>query len=209
MLSLTILYILNIMTLRELLSKIVKSDKNEDSLDLSNLFNDLYPNDEIDYDLCCKLDLELNKRLKSYWVKVWYCTDTYVGYKAYFLDNELVCTSYQSGRKDSLDFEYVSQETTLKLKNFLSVLIKVKKDIEYFTMDMDAVIPDTYELSGYEIILEFHKKAMYKPTNEYVSLISLQKREGSYCQEDVVIQFSNGEQKVVESDNLLFDYQIC
>jgi hypothetical protein len=86
-------------TLRKLISEI---DFNKSSVqdtpnweDLSKIFNlELYWSEDT--------------RLKCYFIKKWYCTDSFVGLRAYFLDDEFVATSYQQGRKFNEDFTFVS-----------------------------------------------------------------------------------------------------
>lgn len=68
-----------------------------------------------------------NIRLRSYWVSNHYCTDTYVGYRAYFLDDVFVCLSYQSARKSDETFEWVSKEA---LENVRSFIISLQEEDE-------------------------------------------------------------------------------
>lgn len=60
-----------------------KSRDNESWVDIPELGNEfnLY------------LDHVEQNRLKSFWLGNWYCTDTRVGYKIYFLDDEAVAVS--------------------------------------------------------------------------------------------------------------------
>ena len=62
-------------------------------------------------------------RLKAYHVKTWLCTDTWVGWVAYFLDSEFVCLSTQNARKSDTEFEFVSKEAHSKLRDYLFSLV--------------------------------------------------------------------------------------
>ena len=46
----------------------------------------------------------------------WICTDTRVGLKFYFFNDELVCLSFQEGRKCDEEFEWVSVEARNKVR---------------------------------------------------------------------------------------------
>lgn len=49
----------------------------------------------------------------------WICTDTQVGLRFYFLDGEFLMCSYQRGRKCDEEFEFVSNEMFLKLRDYI------------------------------------------------------------------------------------------
>lgn len=54
----------------------------------------------------------------------WLCTDSYVGLRYYFLNNELTCLSYQIGRKYPEDFEWVSKDAFAKMYDYFSQIFK-------------------------------------------------------------------------------------
>lgn len=62
---------------------------------------------------------EKRKRLTAYCITSWTCTDTKVGIKAHFLDNEFVCISTQSCRKGDVAFEWKSEDSFIKVKKYL------------------------------------------------------------------------------------------
>lgn len=65
--------------------------------------------------------------LKSYWLGKWYCTDSYVGFKAYFFNDKFVCWSKQAGRKCDEDFHWKDQEIFEKVRAWcVSLLIEEK-----------------------------------------------------------------------------------
>lgn len=62
---------------------------------------------------------EINE-LVSYFGYSWICTDTRVGLRFYFLNDELVCASFQPGRKSDESFDWVSIETKQKVRSFVA-----------------------------------------------------------------------------------------
>ena len=92
------------MKLKEVIEKIDKSKANEHWVDLQKIASEVGINDYV-YDS--------EERIKSYFYISWLCTDTHVGAKIYFLDDEAVCVSYQSARKaeiyNSLPVEIVER----------------------------------------------------------------------------------------------------
>jgi hypothetical protein len=79
--------------------------------------------DDINFD-------ELNTRLAEYWVHTWLCSDTWVGYMALFLDDELVAISYQSARKSPKNYKYVSKEMLKKARMWVIDCIEIDADTE-------------------------------------------------------------------------------
>lgn len=57
--------------------------------------------------------------LKSYWLCNHYCTDSYVGLRGYFLNEEFVCLTMQKGRKCNEIFEWVSVEAQVKVREYI------------------------------------------------------------------------------------------
>ena len=141
-------------TLRKLISEIDFNNKkiqcSPDWEELSSIFNinNLYYSED--------------ERLKVYFIKKWYCTDSYVGLRAYFLNGVFVATSYQVGRKADEDFSFVSKALALELKNYL-LEISVNEEIEpnydiIDESDLDEEIPNTYKIEFNTQIL--HKTAL-------------------------------------------------
>jgi len=149
------------MTLKEAIDKIDKTNpKNEDSPSWGELFYEVFKTHDSFW--------SDDTRLKSYWVKVWYCTDSYVGIKAYFLDEELVCISDKVARKDSEDFEFVSKETFKKVKEYLKSLIQETEEEDCICLiDFEQEMGENYTVSYNTQIL--HKNALYK--GEIVEII--------------------------------------
>lgn len=59
------------------------------------------------------------EEIKTYWGPNWICTDTKVGVRFYFLNEEFVCTSFQGARKSDEQFFWASKETFNKVRNLV------------------------------------------------------------------------------------------
>jgi hypothetical protein len=186
-------------TLRKLISEIDFTNKKlEDCPDWTNLSSEFNIN----------LDWSDDTRLKSYFIKVHHCTDSFVGIKAYFLDGEFVAVSNQNGRKWPEEFEFVSTEIAEKVKNYLVSLL----DPEEYAIHVDIIscldedIPNTYKIEYNTQIL--HKKALYN--GEYVDIIKTNfESEGIHSPNyfhSVEIKTSNNEKLLVKCTDLDFEY---
>jgi hypothetical protein len=103
-----------------------------------------------------ELDYNEDPRLKTYFVKRWYCTDRFVGLRAYFLDNEFVAISYQAGRKYDEDFSFSSKESIDKLKKYLrSLVVDLEVETNYDLLEgLDDEIDDNYTIEYNSQILQ-------------------------------------------------------
>lgn len=184
-------------TLRKLISEIDKSK--EDHIDwevLSNIFDihDLYYSEDT--------------RLKCYFIKKWYCTDSFVGIRAYFLDDEFICLSNQTGRKMKQEFSFVSRESALKLKDYLESLIEDEEPNYRFDIidqtSLDEEIPSTYKIEYNSEIL--HKQAFLN--NEKVDIVktSYPWEEKDKYFHTVKVKLPNGKTKEIDCRKLDFEY---
>lgn len=118
--------------LREIIAKIDKNSKNEASVKIEQLAQELGINYHDYYD-----SSKEDARLKAYYIGHWCCTDSYVGHRAYFLDDVLVATSYQAGRKSDEDYYWVSKEAAISVKQFIETLTTDVLNIEILDIDED------------------------------------------------------------------------
>ena len=186
-------------TLRKLVSEIdfdnksLKSDPDWENLSECFNISDLHYSDDI--------------RLTSYFIKVHYCTYSWVGIKAYFLDNEFVAISKQNGRKDVENFSFVSVEQAEKVRTYLLSL--VQKD-DHYNLDicvvLDDEIHDTYKIEYNEQIL--HKSAFIN--GEKVKILKTNFNSGGILSinyfHSVEIQHENGHKEIVDCRDLDFQY---
>lgn len=78
------------------------------------------------------------EEMKCYFLISWYCTDSWVGVRAYFLNGEFVAISSQIGRKYDQEFEWVSKEAYYKVKEYIaSKTLLSKIDIPIIDYEQD------------------------------------------------------------------------
>jgi hypothetical protein len=85
-------------------------------------------------------------KVKKYPLKTWLCTDTMVGFNAYFLEETLVAVSYQFGRKYPIEMHWIDTEKyKMVLDHVIDVISKEQLDNEFtkFGVDMGT------EMEGY------------------------------------------------------------
>ena len=114
------------MTIKEGLNKLQKTKENEDYFNIWSIV-------EKEFDLFGKSisdEVDNQNRLKIYYLHKWYCTDTWVGYRAYFLDDELIAITQQVGRKYAEHFHYISKESRRKFKKFVESFIMEEDEDE-------------------------------------------------------------------------------
>lgn len=124
------------MLLKDIISNLDKSKQNEDN----NIIWDLE-------DIGSEVGVELpygtfqdkdDYKLKCYWVANHYCTDTYVGYRAYFLGDEFVALSYQQARKSDEVYKWFSKEAFIKVRDYiLSLQVGESVDFPEEFLDME------------------------------------------------------------------------
>lgn len=95
-----------------------------------------------------------DKRMKSYYLIKWLCTDTWVGALAYYLDDELVAYSWQPARKSDTTYYFVSDEAANKVKEFLYSLID-EQEPHYKVMDLNEEIDVHYTVDyGSQLLVD-------------------------------------------------------
>lgn len=95
-------------------------------------------------------------RLVYYWIANHLCTDTWVGIRAYFLDDELVCVSNQSARKSDENFKWVRGKE-IAVRDYLNSLVQYR---DYDYLDMDEDLGEGYHVQFPSQLLA--KKLIYK-----------------------------------------------
>ena len=191
------------MKIKEILTKVNKSKQFEDDIDVINLcenvFNINYYNLSFD---------DYQTRLKSYFIGNWLCTDSWVGYKVYFFDDEPVAVSSQLGRKMTEEIEWVSKENYLKVKNYL--LSFQNDDSENITLaNLEEDIDNGYKIEYSGQLFNYHYEIpLYN--NEPVKIIELkQPPKNTYdIEKEVKIKFQDDSEKWVNIKDLIFPYNL-
>lgn len=184
------------MKLKELIDKIDKSNPKLQTdpsySELGNIFNlDLYWSNIED------------ERLKCYWMMCWLCTDSWVGWRAYFLDDELVCVSFQLGRKQDEEFEFV-QDKIETLKKYLESLVDNPLRDDYELIDFDQEIGENYKITYQsQLISIFHEKGIYQGEEVEVKRI---KDTKEWNPDIVMIKKPDGTMSQISVRDIQFEY---
>ncbi len=125
------------MKLSEIIEHLDKSKTNEDYLDLECLANEL----EI-YDF---LNTHETDKIKVYWIANHYCTDTFVGLRAYFIDDKLFAVSNQDGRKSDEKFCWISADSREFVKNYIRSLVEVEQG-NFSLLNMEEDLGEFYPI---------------------------------------------------------------
>jgi len=143
-------------------------------------------------------------RLTSYFMKVHYCTDSMVGWKAYFLDEEFIGTSHQTGRKHDENFDFISMPKVVLLREYLLSLADNEFDYNHINISpvgiLNTVVDETYTIEYSSQIM--HKTAIYN--DQKVTIVETYNDYGNFY--NVVIKLSNGEEQAVDCRELRFKY---
>lgn len=148
-----------------------------------------------------------NERLKAYFIRTWYCTDTWVGWRAYFLDGEFIAFSTQTGRKMGENFQFPDNESALKLKEYLKSLIEEQEDpINFDLLDLEQVVPNQFRIEYNTQII--HEHAWLNGEKVKITKYNFEKegiKSPNYFH-SVEIQHYDGKKEIVSCKDLLFDY---
>lgn len=108
-------------TIKEALDKLIKSDEYEERwISLDDLCKEFEIYDYVEQN-------QDSPRFRVYFLHKWYCTDSWVGYRAWFLDEELIAVTQQVGRKYDEEFHWVSKEAFEKAFDVIMSLHKKKE----------------------------------------------------------------------------------
>lgn len=139
---------------------------------------------------------EENPRLKCYWIASHYCTDTYVGFRAYFFDDKFVAQSYQPSRKSSESFEWVSKEDAMKVRDYI---LSLSLDNDEFNIELMSDIEEEMGI-GYQVQYVgelLTKDVIYN--NKNVKVIKQQEVvNGKYNFHNITIQYQDGKQEEID-----------
>lgn len=186
------------MKLIDIINRIDKSERNECYIYIEDLaWNE--------FDLT--IDYVEQDRLKAYWVGNWYCTDTYVGYRVYFLDDEPVCISIQKGRKCDEVFRWFDKSLALKVKDYLLTLVfKEEKEDSFALCDINEDIGEGYKIEFNSQILNSDKATI---DGEPIEILERILEEPNYgIDRNLKVRLLNGEEKIVHIKDIEFKYHI-
>ena len=182
------------MKLIDIANRIDKSQKNESQVDTMEFSS------ELDYNF----DYVNQDRIKAYWIGNWYCTDSYVGYRMYFLDDEPVAFSIQNGRKSSEEFKWFSKELALKVKDYLISLMPNDNELNIELCDVNDDIGDSFKISFNNQILN-PKRATYN--GESIEILE-EVRAIWGIGTKLKIELLSGEEKYIDIKEIDFKYNL-
>lgn len=176
------------MLLKDIITNLDKSDHNccdNIKWDMETLIQDLNLS-------CYGVNQSETYRLKSYWVGKHLCTDTHVGIKAYFLDDEFVCLGVQQARKSDESIRWLSDECASNVRQYI---LSLSNEDSYYSelLDMEEDFGDGYQV-------EFTGQLLTKVVNYKGDLVTVVKDNGQ--------GFTNFHTITVEKDNQLFEVDV-
>jgi len=139
------------MKLIDLIKIINKSKSNEKSwVDINALYEELlgYFNTDIDTSKIME-----EGRIKQYYLKVWYCTDTRVGTTVILFDGVEAIYTTQYGRKSDIVYYAINKEVIDELTKYLKSFIPENKN-RLLNLDLDQDFDEYYSLDFSSQILQ-------------------------------------------------------
>ncbi len=101
---------------------------------------------------------KVEERIKCYFLHRWYCTDTYVGVRVYWMDDQPLAVSGQSARKAREEFMFLDVERAKAAREFLltcaPTLVPEFKLIGEETIKLDNAVSFTGQLLDYEGLVD-------------------------------------------------------
>ena len=146
-------------------------------------------------------------RLQCYWVANWNCTDSWVGYRMYFFEDEPVALSIQQGRKMGEDFHWFSEDAALKVKNYVLSLI-ARENNHFSICNINEDIGDSYKIEYLSEVLDWSMARYHQCPIELVEII---KDDKDYYGFDAKLRInipSSGEEHIVELKDLDFVFHL-
>jgi hypothetical protein len=149
---------------------------------------------------------DFESQLKEFWIGPWYCTDTWVGFRVIFWNNKFLCLTYQSARKSSCEYKWVSETKRKEVYNYIASL---KQDlygdgnIELINFEEDFA--EGYQVSYHSELLTMHgyNRAIYK--GEEVKVLGKPPEPNDYiCKKAIIIY--KGFEKIVPLKSLIFKW---
>lgn len=131
-----------------------------ESIDLEKHGQKVHGNEDLSAVFGIHEYIEFDERIKMVFVRPHYCTYSWVGVRAYFLDGEFVAISTQIGRKWDEEFEFVSNEAAMKVKNYVLSFVEEPQYNISIADNLDAEIDDFYTVQYTDQIL--HKHGVYQ-----------------------------------------------
>ena len=187
------------MKIKETFEKVVKTEKNMDWVDLTEIAQEL----NVEY-----YGYSDDSDIKCYWLGNWKCTDTWVGHRCYFLNDEPLAFSIQKARKSNEEFYFVSEEMATKARNYILSLITKEDEMRInIIKDIEEDIRDGYKINFIDQVLDW-SKATYN--GKKVKIIEKVVEDGHLpcIATKGRFKMENGEIEILDIKDLIFLYNI-
>ena len=107
------------MKLIDAIKNVVRTKENEQWIDLEEFADECGVSSSASYRINEEFGDEIETRLKSYWITTWCCTDTWVGIRSVWLDDQPVGIISQSARKNGIEVEMISEQARTQVQTML------------------------------------------------------------------------------------------
>jgi len=187
------------MKLKDIILNLDKSEKNSDFVDIEQI--------AAEFGIHQFLQYQDSYRIKAYHFLKWYCTDSYVGGRVYFLDDKPVAISWQSGRKASEEFGWISQELYEETHKYILTLVEEEnaKTIDPIDLEEDWGLGHHVDYSGQLLTDTVH----YEPSNCIVKVVKKYNNMNEIEKWQLVdIQFADGKKETVPMSDILVPYNL-
>ena len=194
------------MKVKDILNRVDKSPQFKDNVFIGDIAEKMFDLYDIQHQ-------DKQDRLTAYYIANWYCTDTYVGSKVYFFDDEPVAISTRSGRKSSENFDWISMESYKRVYDY--VLNFKNEEFENISiLDLDEEFKETYKVEFYCQMFKHHKEnALYQGNK--VKIIDFNDShyagfnfDGQLFPETVLIKFEDKHTEWIQTKELDFKYNL-
>ncbi len=143
-----------------------------------------------------------DERLKGYCVKTWLCTDTWVGWIAYFLDDEFVFMTSQDTRKGDTDYEFTSKEVAEKVRTYL-LSLNEDEEQQFNVLNLELEVGDKYQI-------EYNSQILHKTAWLGDKKVNIERKQYAYSTPQyfhtVMVRFEEETAFEVDCRELLFEY---
>lgn len=149
---------------------------------------------------------EWNRRCISHPVATWFCTDTHVGMHFITLDDEVVAVSLQSARKSDVNYEFVSEEARVKLRDFI-VSITPDDDKRFPIVDLDEEMGSGYTVDyGSQLLTD--KVVVAGRSATVVTKYGLRYEGPTDMWGKVTVQYEDGTTELVDLDKVIIPFNL-
>ena len=144
--------------------------------------------------------------LESCWIQKWYCTDTWVGIKAYFLRKKFVGISFQSARKSDIHYYWKDQSSANQVENYIKSLCQIEeKEFEVLTEEfLEEEMGETFQLEWAGQLI--HKTVFYGDPVKGGKIATVIGRASNNILEKKIKIRCDDEERVVEMSEIFIPY---